>query len=167
MKSLLKNFDFLLKVVRFFRLFFACDNYFQLKKGQNIIVCNRCKIQPCKYITFGNNVFISEDVRITTSESGRSLIKIGNDVMIGPRVMILGGHHAYDRLDIPMWKQGEGKQGNIVIEDDVWIGAGSIILTGVRIGRGSIIAAGSVVTKDVEPYCIYGENPAKFIKSRK
>lgn len=57
-------------------------------------------------------------------------------------------------------------QGDIIIDDDVWIGAGAIILTGVTIGKGSVIAAGSIVTKDVEPYTIVGGNPAKLIKKR-
>ncbi|WP_262230549.1 DapH/DapD/GlmU-related protein [Stenotrophomonas maltophilia] len=54
----------------------------------------------------------------------------------------------------------------LVIEDDVWVGFGAIVLSGVRIGRGSIIAAGAVVTKDVEPYSIVGGNPARKISQR-
>ncbi|WP_449401090.1 CatB-related O-acetyltransferase [Chryseobacterium wanjuense] len=54
----------------------------------------------------------------------------------------------------------------IIIEDDVWIGSNSVILSGVKIGRGSIIGAGSVITKDVEPYSIVGGNPAKILRKR-
>jgi acetyltransferase-like isoleucine patch superfamily enzyme len=54
----------------------------------------------------------------------------------------------------------------VIIEDDVWIGYGSIVLSGVKIGRGSIVAAGSVVTKDIEPYSIVAGNPAKLIRKR-
>jgi len=87
--------------------------------------------------------------------------------MIAERVMIIGGNHEFSRLDIPMDMQGEGKQGKIVIEDDVWIGAGSIILTGITIGEGSIIGAGSIVTKSIQPYSIVAGNPAKVIRMRK
>jgi len=57
-------------------------------------------------------------------------------------------------------------KGPIIIEDDVWIGSNSVILSGVKIGRGSIIGAGSIVTKDVESYSIVGGNPAKFLRKR-
>jgi acetyltransferase-like isoleucine patch superfamily enzyme len=61
------------------------------------------------------------------------------------------------------WK---GLNTTVIIEDDVWVGYGAIILSGIKIGKGSIIAAGSVVTKDIEPCSIVGGNPAKFIKYR-
>ena len=115
----------------------------------------------------GDNVFIGRNCSITTSASGRSPLSIGNNVMLPERVQIIGGNHAFDRIDIPISQQGEGKQGAITIEDDVWIGASAIVLTGVTIGKGSVVAAGSVVTKDVEPYSIVAGNPARFIKSRK
>ena len=63
-------------------------------------------------------------------------------------------------------KEHAGKKVKIIIEDDVWVGLGSILLSGVKIGEGSIIAAGSVVTKDVESYSIYAGNPARKIKNR-
>ncbi|MDQ7799461.1 MAG: DapH/DapD/GlmU-related protein [Candidatus Edwardsbacteria bacterium] len=66
-----------------------------------------------------------------------------------------------------MLEQGIRFYPQTVIEDDVWIGAQAIILPGVRIGRGAIVAAGAVVTKDVEPYAIVGGNPARLIKRRK
>lgn len=101
-------------------------------------------------------------------------IDIGNYVSIADNVkFILGGNHRYDTLSTYPFKVlicGEKKEaytnGKIVVEDDVWIGMDSIILSGVRIGKGAIIAAGSVVTKDVGPYSIVGGNPAKFIKYR-
>ena len=57
-------------------------------------------------------------------------------------------------------------KGHVVIENDVWIGSNSTIMSGVRIGSGSVLAAGSVVVKDVEPYAIVGGNPARFLKYR-
>lgn len=91
---------------------------------------------------------------------------IGADVMMGPYVMILSGSHNFDRLDIPMREQGAPARRAVIIQDDVWVGAKSIILPGVTIGAHSIIGAGSVVTKDVPEYAIVGGSPAKFIKSR-
>ncbi len=154
------------KTVRFLRLFLACDNIFLFKKGINVIVGKSVEIAPCKHISIGKNTFIGNHASITTSQSGESKISIGGNVMIAQRVMIIGGNHNFDRLDMPMNSQGEGKQGHIKIEDDVWIGAGSIILTGVTIGKGSIVGAGSIVTKSVEPYSIVAGNPAKLIKKR-
>lgn len=94
-------------------------------------------------------------------------VTIGNDVMMGPEVFIYTFNHRFDRTDIPMWKQGHEETKPVHIEDDVWIGSRATILPGVRIGKGSIIGANSVVTKDVMPYSIVGGNPAKLIKVRK
>lgn len=93
-------------------------------------------------------------------------VTIGNDVMMGPEVFIYTFNHRFDRTDIPMWKQGHEGIKPVHIEDDVWIGSRVTILPGVRIGKGSIIGANSVVTKDVMPYSIVGGNPAKLVKVR-
>jgi len=93
-------------------------------------------------------------------------IEIGNNVMMGPRVGLFAENHNFDRTDIPMHEQGV-KREFIIIEDDCWIGTNSVILAGVTIGKGSIIAAGSVVTRDVEPYSMVGGVPAKVIKMRR
>lgn len=97
----------------------------------------------------------------------RGDVTIGNNVMMATRVIIYGRDHAFDRTDIPMMDQGMADFVPIVIEDDVWIGAAAIILKGVRVGRGAIVAAGAVVTKDVPPYAIVGGNPARVIRSRR
>jgi len=101
---------------------------------------------------------------------------IGNYVIFGNKVGIIGRYdHHYQQTGIPIrmasrirdadynWK---GLTMLTIIEDDVWVGYGSTILSGVRIGQGSIIAAASLVTKDVEPYSIYAGSPAKKIKDR-
>lgn len=93
-------------------------------------------------------------------------LTIGNDVIIGPNVTFIGSNHRYDDKNIPIRKQGVVDKGEIIINDDVWIGAGAIILPGIKIGRGSIIAAGAIVTKDVPEYAIVGGNPAKIINYR-
>lgn len=93
-------------------------------------------------------------------------ITIGANVMMGPRCHLIALNHAIDRTDIPMIDQGMGVKRRITIEDDVWIGAGSIVLPGVTIGHGAIVGAGSVVTRDVAPFDIVGGNPARTIRSR-
>ncbi|WP_128548358.1 acyltransferase [Larkinella soli] len=92
-------------------------------------------------------------------------IEIGNNVMISPRVSIYAENHNFSSILEPMKDQGVTRQ-FVIIEDDCWITANSVILAGVRIGRGSIVAAGSVVTKDVPPYSIVGGVPAKVIGNR-
>ena len=93
--------------------------------------------------------------------------KIGKYVMMGPEVIFISRNHEYSDLKKPMLLQDVRLLEPIIIEDDVWIGVRAIILPGKRIGRGSIVGAGAVVTKDVPPYAIVGGNPAKIISFRK
>lgn len=95
-----------------------------------------------------------------------SKVKIGDYTMLAPEVKIIGGDHKYDIAGRPMIFSGRDEQLETEIGKDVWIGSRSIIMRGVKIGDGAIIAANSVVTKDVEPYSIVGGSPAKFIKNR-
>lgn len=152
--------------LRFLRLLFA-TNFKSIVVGKNLAISYGVKIYPSQYVNIGDNVMIGRDVIISTSKSGRSPISIGNNVMIAHRSLIIGGNHEYSRTDIPINIQGEGVQGAIIVEDDVWIGAGCIILSGVRIGKGSIIGSGSIVIKDIPKYSIAVGNPAKVIKNRK
>ena len=84
---------------------------------------------------------------------------------MGPGVKIFSSNHGMSRTDIPMNIQPI-KEKDIVIGDDVWIGANSVVVAGVKIGKGSVIAAGSVVTKDIPEYIIAGGIPAKPLKKR-
>lgn len=93
-------------------------------------------------------------------------VSIGAYTMFANNVRVLGGDHKYDIAGTPMMYSGRGEIKPTFIGRDCWIGAYSIIMCGVTIGEGSIIAAGSIVTKDVSPYSIYGGIPAKRIKSR-
>jgi len=101
--------------------------------------------------------------------AAKSKIIIGNKVMFGPNVTIVGGSHNTSVIGKFMYdvyeKRAEDDLG-VIFEDDIWVGSGAIILKGVRVGRGSIIAAGSVVTKDVLPYTLVGGTPAKIIALR-
>lgn len=92
-------------------------------------------------------------------------VAIGTDVLLGPRVTILPENHVFRSVHHTIKSQGVART-RVIIEDDCWIGAASTILAGVRIGKGSIVAAGAVVTKDVPPFSIVGGVPARILKSR-
>lgn len=93
-------------------------------------------------------------------------VRIGRDVMMGPEVVFYTVNHETKRTDIPMKMQGMTEQRACIVGDDVWIGRRAIILPGVTIGKGAIIGAGSVVTKDVPPYSMVAGNPAVVKKYR-
>jgi maltose O-acetyltransferase len=114
----------------------------------------------------GHTIRIGDHSGIGVNAWIRADLTVGKHVMMGPQVIIYGRYHKFDRIDIPMQLQGMGEYRPIVIEDDVWIGARSIILQGVRIGSGAIVGAGAVVTKDVPPYAIVAGNPAQVIRYR-
>ena len=99
--------------------------------------------------------------------TGNHGISIGANVMISPHCVFAAGNHEYRNLEIPMISAGSFSNGPIVIEDDVWIGANSTICDNVRIGRGAVVAANSVVNKNVDAYDIVGGVPAAKISSRK
>ena len=138
--------------------------------GNKITTGLRCRIDVIglhegKCLIFGENVNMGDDVRISCIK----YISIGNNVLIGSRVLIIDNSHGcYSKKsqDSPFTPpntrtlESEG----VIIEDNVWIGEGAVIQKGVHIGNGSIIAANSVVTHDVDPCCIYGGIPAKKIK---
>ena len=92
---------------------------------------------------------------------------IGSHVMMGADVVVITHNHEFSRTDIPMMSQGFEQERPVTIGNDVWIGDRVIILPGVTVGDGSILAAGAVVTKDVPPYAIAAGVPAKVIKMRK
>lgn len=117
----------------------ALIRHANLKAGRN------CSINPMAYLQ-GN-------------------ITLGNDVRIAPRANIIAENHNHADVTRAITLQGNSRKG-IVVEDDVWIGAGVCVVDGVRIGAHSILAAGSVVTKNVPPYTIVGGNPAKILKNR-
>lgn len=110
----------------------------------------------------GTNVYFPSDLIITQNLVDDSAqVYLGDRVSIGPRVMLLALSHANaSEIRQSMNHNEEG----IRIEDDCWIGAGAIILNGVTVGKGSIVGAGSVVTKNVDPYSVVVGNPAKKIK---
>lgn len=93
-------------------------------------------------------------------------VAIGNYTMLANNVSIMGGDHKFDIPGIPIVFSGRSGVKPTIIGHDVWIGAHSLVMCGVEIGNGAIIAAGSVVTKDVPSYTVFGGVPAKEIKRR-
>lgn len=111
----------------------------------------------------GENVYFPSDLIITQNlVDDQTQVALGDRVSIGPRVMLLALSHANASS---IRNSIDTSKNFIIVEDDVWIGAGAIILNGVTIGKGAVIGAGSVVTKDIEPYTIVVGNPARKIKS--
>jgi acetyltransferase-like isoleucine patch superfamily enzyme len=119
-------------------------------------------------IFIGNNVFIGQGASFIASIS---YISIGDKTFFGPNVTIRGGNHSSHIVgkfmaDYTSADKLPDDDAPVIIDEDVWVGTGAIILKGVRIGRGAIVAAGSVVTKNVPPYSIFGGIPAKLLRFR-
>ena len=93
-------------------------------------------------------------------------VRIGREVMVAPHCGFFSYQHNIDDLSRPMCKQELTSKGDIVIEDDVWLGMGAKVMDGVRIGRGSVIGAGAVVTNDIPPYSIALGIPARVVRQR-
>lgn len=93
-------------------------------------------------------------------------VVIGADVLMGPDVVVMTAAHAFEDRDRTVREQGAQERRAVVIGDDVWIGTRVIVMPGVSIGRGAVIGAGSVVTRDVPEYAIVGGAPARFIRYR-
>lgn len=114
-------------------------------------------------IVMGNNVSIGDNSHITAINS----IHIGNNVLTGKRVLITDNAHGAsdkDLLDIAPNQRPLSSKGPVVVEDNVWIGEKASVMPGVRIGKGAIIGANAVVTKDIPPYAVAVGNPARVIK---
>jgi galactoside O-acetyltransferase len=123
------------------------NSYLYADKG-TLIIGKNC--------SFNNSVFFG-------ASSGKVLI--GDNVLIGPFTVLRASNHNSKNIDIPIIEQGH-HSGTITIGNDCWIGANVVITSNVSIGEHSIVAAGAVVTKDVEPYSIVAGVPAKCIKKR-
>ena len=127
---------------------------------------------PIQSVEVGKKTYGSLFVLMSAVDTVR--LKIGNYCSIASEVaFILGSDHYTNHISsfpfkviVCGAKREAISKGDIIIDDDVWIGYGSIILSGVHIGQGAIVAAGSVVTKDVPPYAIVGGSPAKVIRYR-
>jgi len=152
------------------------SRYFSLSNTIRVLYMSKImKIMPFdSNSTVQNNVYISSPGRVKIGSNCQinenvfiQGATIGNHVMIAPNVSLISNMHNHSLTDIPMNLQGKVTGSIITIEEDVWIGRNAIIMPGLLIGKGSIIAAGAVVTKDVPPYTIVGGVPAKQLKKRK
>lgn len=126
--------------------------------GDNLYVTPPFQVDYGRHVEIGNNFYANMDCIFLDVNK----IKIGNNVMVGPRVSFYTAGHPID----PQIRIEELEFGlPITVEDNVWIGGSATILPGVTIGKNSIIAAGAVVTKDVAANTIFGGNPAQLIRA--
>lgn len=126
--------------------------------GKNVNIEKNATI--CSEVSIGDNSGVGINAIIPNG------VTIGENVMMGQDCIIYTTNHEHSSIEIPMCQQGMTERRPVTIGNDVWIGARVIILPGVKIGNGSIIGAGAVVTKDVPDYVIFAGNPAKVVKSR-
>lgn len=155
-------------------------NPFVHKKGKGTVIRHRTRIDvfPWNKFTTGKNCTIEDFVTINNGVGdviigdrsrigmGNTLIgpvRIGNDVIFAQNIVVSGLNHGYQDVHVPI-KDQPVTATQIVIEDEVWIGANATVVSGTTIGKHSVIAAGSVVTKNVPPFSIAAGNPAKLIK---
>lgn len=155
-------------------------NPFLHKKGTGALIRKntRLDVLPFQEFALGKNstiedfstinnglgkVIIGDRVRIGLSNTLIGPITIGNDVIIAQNVVISALNHGYQDIKTPISKQ-KCSTSTVRIDDEVWIGANAVITPGVSIGKHSVVAAGSVVTKNVPPYSVVAGNPAKVIK---
>lgn len=131
------------------------------KIGRGVVIYPGVWITPGRKLIVEDNVDLAKDVLITTSGG----VHIGKRALIGYRTQIISSNHSIPPIGTPFPISGDIHD-KIVIENDVWIGANCIITPGVKIGEGAVIAAGSVVTKNVPKNSIYGGVPARLIKMR-
>jgi len=125
--------------------------------GEHCSIHMHCSFDCAQNITIGNNSVINAKCRL----DNRGRITIGENVSISQEVLILTADHDVNSAEF------QGRNLAVSIEDYVWIGTRATILPGVTVGKGALIAAGAVVTKDVLPYTIVAGVPAKIIKMRR
>lgn len=148
----------IISVIRLKKYTFFVKNF---NIGKNYVIGKHCTFSSKNKIEIGNNFYMGNNCHLASN------IVIGNDVMFASYVSCVGGDHKIDNINCLMNKSGRDILKTTIIEDNVWVGHGAIILHGITIKSGSVIAAGCVVTKDIPENAIYGGNPAKLIRYRK
>lgn len=132
------------------------------KVGKRVVYYSGVWINTGQNLILGDDVDVAKGVMITTKGG----VEIGDRVLLGYGTKIFSSNHEIPPIGEPYPVSGKVYK-KVTIEKDSWIGAGAIILPGVRIGEGALVAAGSIVTKDVDANCIVAGNPAKKIGMRK
>lgn len=127
----------------------------------------RVRFDDNVYINYPDNIIINDDVYIgkDTFLNAYDLIEIGSHTVIAAGCKLITANHRFDDLSIPINDQGYDCQ-PIRIDEDVWIGYGVVVLPGVHLGKGCVVAAGAVVTKSFDSYSVIAGVPAKLIKRR-
>ena len=138
------------------------------KCGKNVTIGTHCNISGIQNIEIGDYSSIGSNALILCT---KARLVIGHHVMIAPQVSIVTGNHKIDTVgkymsEITDREKSPENDQDIIIKDDVWIGSNAILLKGITIGEGAVVAAGSIVTKNVEPYSIVAGVPAKIVKKR-
>lgn len=133
------------------------------------LILNKCgnNVNIYPRASFSSSVEIGDNSDIGYLARLNGKVIVGNDVIMGPEVVVYTQNHETRNTDIAIKYQGVTEEKCVYIGDGSWIGARSIILPGVKIGEGVVVAAGSIVTKDIPDFAVVGGNPAKVIKYRK
>ena len=155
--DMLKLIRLLISKYRLFKLSLFCNEF---KVGQGFVCGKGCFVSRKNSISIGDNFYMGNYCHLAANAL------IGHDVMFASFVSIVGGDHKIDNINTSIRNSGRDEFKTTIIEDNVWIGHGCIIMHGVKIGSGAVLAAGSVVTKDVPNNAIYGGNPSKLIRYR-
>jgi acetyltransferase-like isoleucine patch superfamily enzyme len=130
----------------------------QLTIGKKAVIEDYCCVN-----NMVGDVAIGENALLGLSNTVIGPVSIGKNTILAQNIVLSGLNHGYADPDIPIKDQKE-TTAQIIVEEDCWIGANSVVVAGVTIGKHSIVAGGSVVTKNVPPYTIVGGNPAKVLK---
>lgn len=147
--------------ISFVRLIFAVNFHKSFIVGKSPVIGRGCFISKKNNIKIGHNFYMGNYCHLSSD------CVIGNNVLFASFVSLVGGDHKIDYTNDLIRDSGSDIFRTTYIEDNVWIGHGSIIMHGVKICTGAVVAAGSVVTKDIYQDEIWGGNPAKFIRKRK
>ena len=131
--------------------------------GERVTIASGARIFSPQDVTIGDDVGIGRGTMIDASDGG--IIEIGSGIGIGPYCVLRAADHGFDDPNVPFRLQRH-VPGRIVIEDDVWLGSHVVVTRNVRIGRGAVIGAHSVVTKDVPPYAVAAGVPARVMSAR-
>ena len=150
--------------------FFSIDSGVTILGFENIELGRNITIMKNSYIYAhdGGSLVIGDNFTINSnSQLGASFGKIiiGNNCAIAPNCVLRASNHNFENPNIPFREQGH-VYGEIIIEDDVWIASNCVVVPNVTVGRSSVVGAGSVVTKNVEPYSVVGGVPARLMKTR-